>query len=124
MHSGEIRLFIDTIQTLQGFSSREPPRITHAGLRQTKQDISERVQRLCLGPPPEHAGGQGLLVDAPTRDGPLVGEALDKIFDMYAEDSTDALCKKVGVVARKAPIIRGLCFLDRRALQGIQWLGS
>ena len=54
-----------------------PPRITHAGLRQTKQDISERVQRLCLGPPPEHAGGQGLLVDAPTRDGPLVGEALD-----------------------------------------------
>ena len=42
------------------------------------------------------------LLEAAARDASLrvVGEALDKIFDMFAEDSTDALCKKVGVVRK------------------------
>ena len=50
------------------------------------------------------------LLEAAARDTSLrvVGEALDKIFDMYAEDSTDALCKKVGVVGKLKQLRTGL----------------
>ena len=50
------------------------------------------------------------LLEAAARDASLrvVGEALDKIFDMYAEDSTDALCEKVGVVGKLKQLRTGL----------------
>ena len=50
------------------------------------------------------------LLEAAARDTSLrvVGEALDKIFDMYAEDTTDALCKKAGVVGKLKQLRTGL----------------
>ena len=50
------------------------------------------------------------LLEAAARDTSLrvVGEALDKIFDMYTEDSTDALCTKVGVVGKLKQLRTGL----------------
>jgi len=42
------------------------------------------------------------LTEAATRDVELrvVAEALDKIFDMFAEDDTDKLCKQVGLIGK------------------------
>ena len=42
------------------------------------------------------------LTEAATRDVELrvVAEALDKIFDMFAEDETDKLCSQVGLIGK------------------------
>lgn len=50
------------------------------------------------------------LLEAAARDSSLrvVAEALDKTFDLFSEDSTDPLCKKLGVAGRLRGMLPGL----------------
>jgi hypothetical protein len=50
------------------------------------------------------------LCEAAARDVDLrvVAEALDKIFDIYAEDDTDPICEKVGLVTKLKQVVPGL----------------
>lgn len=50
------------------------------------------------------------LVEAASRDSDLrvVAEALDKLFDMFAEDETDGFCAQIGLVAKLKQMLPGL----------------
>jgi len=65
------------------------------------------------------------LTEAATRDVELrvVAEALDKIFDMFAEDETDKLCSQVGLIGKLKKLQPGFkakmsLFKQQRKFQG------
>jgi len=78
--------FMDNLPSEERLASDGPWTLfepTKKLINETKDDIAEKVQRLCLGPPADTRGGQALLEDAPAaaRGGTLAAEVLDMGHD-------------------------------------------
>ena len=72
--------------------------------------FKEPVHKKCiLTAGPASAGVTAFLLDAAAKDADVrvVAEALDKIFDMFAEDDTDRLAVETNLVPRLKGMVAG-----------------
>ena len=92
------QLTCEDLQKLAEFGAKN----TNANIRVNIVHLLGTIGQICSKNEQVQIFIANFLIEAATRDVELrvVAEAIDKIFDMFAEDDTDNVCKQVGLIEK------------------------